>query len=41
MFRKVGSTIQTLTSMDVAGDGKMFLTQAQMIELAKVVAGRL
>ena len=40
MFRKGGTTIQLLTGMDIS-TGKVFLSMAQMTDLAKVVAGRL
>jgi len=41
MFRKGDKTIQMLTGMDVAGGGKIFLTPAQLTDLAKVIVSRL
>lgn len=40
IFRKGGTTIQMLTGLNFE-TGKVFLTPAQMTEVAKVIAGRL
>jgi hypothetical protein len=40
MFRKGGTTIQMLTGMDLS-TGKVFLSMAQMTELAKLIVARL
>jgi hypothetical protein len=41
VFRKGTRAFQLLTGADVAGGGKVFLTPAQLSDLARTLAGRL